>query len=132
MSYDGDPRGIMNDAAWRGDFGGIEDATDRKDDESFALQVAAVYGDIEGVRKAIEGGGDPKVDESYALQVAAAYGRGDCVRLLIPVSDIEREVEGLRSNFELDGVALIAAIREEESLKSKQLGYALARDISGL
>ncbi len=74
------------------------------------LSSAARNGDREGVRKALADGADPKADVSLALRMASEYGHADCVRLLIPVSDLKAARAGLEeSNFQ-DAVALLDAI----------------------
>lgn len=97
-----------------------------------ALETAAKIGDLEGIRKAIAAGANPKAFKSLALRWAVECGRVECVRELIPVSDVKAAREWMSGEIWLDTVALLNAIVEEEALKAKHHGRSPVREVSGL
>jgi hypothetical protein len=61
------------------------------------LRQAAAGGDLPALIQALEDGADAKEDDSWALLEAAQNGHGECVKLLIPVSDpLARQSYALR------------------------------------
>ena len=85
-------------------------------DFASALKIAAFNGHVDCVEHLMKVS-DPKANHSMALQHAACAGRWDCMRLLIPASDLDDMKSDDEWVIQAHGIANLQAFIEEESLR---------------
>lgn len=85
-------------------------------DYDTAFTMAAYKGHVDCVRHLMKVS-DPKANHSMALQSASCGGQWDCMRLLIPVSDLDDMKNDDEWLIQAPGIANLQAFIEEESLR---------------
>lgn len=85
-------------------------------DFASALKIAAFNGHADCVEHLMKVS-DPKANHSMALQSASCGGQWECMRLLIPVSDLDDMKNDDEWLIQEHGIANLQAFIEEESLR---------------
>jgi hypothetical protein len=94
----------------------LAQGADARARSSWALRVAAQFGDVESLKNLIPAS-DPLAMGSYALAVAARNGHEECVRMLMPVSEKLTEAAAeAREEGHMEVAGMIEAFIESQAL----------------